>query len=123
MFDPVPFKTTFGERLRRARTQVGLPQDQLGFELGVSKSAVSAWERGRGEPSFSLLPRMQAVLKTSLDYLICGHAGPPASLIVSEAQAVYNIGTLAENPAEVELLKRYRALSKTRQSALLELIR
>ena len=38
--------TTFGDILRRTRTQRGLSQKELGNILGASQSKISAWERG-----------------------------------------------------------------------------
>lgn len=63
---------TFGQRLRQARDEAGLTQEQLGFEVGVSKASISAWENDRERPSFDNLPRLQAALQRSLDHLIAG---------------------------------------------------
>jgi len=41
---------SFPERLKAARLALGLTQEQLGFELDVTKSTVSAWENGRDAP-------------------------------------------------------------------------
>lgn len=47
---------TFGDILRRSRTQKGLSQKELGKLLGASQSKISAWERG------VQLPRKAALL-------------------------------------------------------------
>lgn len=37
---------TLGEKLKEARKQAGLSQEQLSEKLGVSRSAVAKWETG-----------------------------------------------------------------------------
>jgi len=41
----MPF--TVGERIHQARRMAGLSQGQLGAQLGVTKMAVSLWERDK----------------------------------------------------------------------------
>ena len=67
----------FGDRLREARVAAGMTQEELGFELGITKSSVSAWENGRETPSFRLLPELRRQLRRSLDELICGVLNRP----------------------------------------------
>lgn len=100
--------TSFAEALRSARRAAGLTQEQLGFEVHVSKSAVSAWENGREYPSFHTLLRLRAVLRISLDALLDGE--------VDHAR-----GSLSE-PEQI-LLQRFRIMSASRQNAFLEIMR
>jgi transcriptional regulator with XRE-family HTH domain len=53
--------------LRKARkyTQQGLAQ-----KLGVSHQAVSNWERGESMPDISILPRLAALLGTTVDNIL-----------------------------------------------------
>lgn len=41
---------TLGEKLKEARKQAGLSQEQLSEKLGVSRSAVAKWETDNGIP-------------------------------------------------------------------------
>lgn len=41
---------TFGERIRKIRRDVGLSQAEFAARIGVSTSALSAWEAGRNTP-------------------------------------------------------------------------
>jgi transcriptional regulator with XRE-family HTH domain len=112
----------FADRLREARVAAGMTQEQLGFALGVTKSSVSAWENDRETPSFRLLPQLRAILRRSLDDLICGASSAPAG--VRDESASYGDPALkARNREEQALLLRYRALPAKRRSALLELLR
>ena len=41
---------TFGEKLQRLRQRAGMSQDALAEKLGVSRQAVSRWERDETMP-------------------------------------------------------------------------
>lgn len=107
---------SFGKRLREARIAAEMTQEQLGFELGVTKSSVSAWENDRETPSFRVLSDLRSTLKRSLDELICGTEPPTGhAASVSESQA--------RNAQEMSLLTRYRGLSAQGKKAVLELMK
>ena len=61
---------TFGEKLKNARKEVGLSQEQLAEKLSVSRSAVAKWETGNGMPDVDNLKAMAVLLNTSIDYLL-----------------------------------------------------
>ena len=105
----------FSERLKAARQQLDLTQEQLADELHVTKASISAWENDREAPRFSLLPRLRLVLGTSLDALLCGVDEGKAS-----TPAEHAISTRTD--AEVRLLKAYRKLPAKRRKALLEML-
>ena len=106
--------STFGERLRKARLAADLTQEVLGFELGVSKASVSAWENNREMPSFRLLPSMRDVLGVSLDVLIYGDSPSQQEPTAKESQA--------NNAQELLLLKSFRRSSPARKKALLQIL-
>ncbi len=103
---------SFPERLKAARLALGLTQEQLGFELDVTKSTVSAWENGRDAPGFRYLPALKLALGVSLDFLICGGAEDGAA----DPAGAY--GAEVRSETEADLLKRYRKLSRSRQEGL-----
>lgn len=45
---------TIGEKLKEARKQAGLSQEQLSEKLGVSRSAVAKWETDNGIPDVEI---------------------------------------------------------------------
>lgn len=47
-----------GERLRLARTHIGLTQGQVAEKVGLKKAAISAMESGRAVPSGNVLARL-----------------------------------------------------------------
>jgi transcriptional regulator with XRE-family HTH domain len=67
----------FGERLKGARNNAGLTQQQLADLVGVKrKQVISNWEKGIVEPSLDMLLRLAKCLDKSLDYLL-GHSFEP----------------------------------------------
>ncbi len=61
---------TFGEKLKEARKEAGLTQDELAEKLSVSRSAVAKWESDKGLPDVNNLKAMSQLLSVSLDYLL-----------------------------------------------------
>ncbi|MBR9920028.1 MAG: ImmA/IrrE family metallo-endopeptidase [Bacteroidetes bacterium] len=58
----------FAKRLKAARLQKGLSQDALAGELGVSKQAVSKYERAKMLPDSSVLIKLAKLLELKPDY-------------------------------------------------------
>lgn len=61
---------TFGERLKSLRESHNLTQDELADELGVTKQAISQYERGVRRPDFDTLSRICDLFNVSSDYLL-----------------------------------------------------
>ena len=59
-----------GIRIKKARKQEGLTQEQLAEVIGVSRSAISKWESGDMEPTINNLAGLARVLNVSTDYLL-----------------------------------------------------
>lgn len=61
---------TIAEKLKEARKQAGLSQEQLAEKLSVSRSAVAKWESGKGIPDVENLKGISKLLNISIDYLL-----------------------------------------------------
>ena len=59
-------------RLYEYRKNAGLSQDQLADRIGVSRQAVSKWERGEASPDTDNLIALSEVYNVTLDELIKG---------------------------------------------------
>jgi transcriptional regulator with XRE-family HTH domain len=58
---------TFGQRLRRARVNLGWDQKELASRSGVAQSAISQYEKGsRENPTLEQIIKLQAALGISL---------------------------------------------------------
>ncbi len=61
---------TFGEKIQKLRKEAGLSQEELSYQLGVSRQAVSKWERDNGYPETEKIVRMSKIFHVTLDYLL-----------------------------------------------------
>ncbi len=61
---------TLGEKLKQARRQSGLSQEQLAEKLNVSRSAVAKWETDKGMPDIENIKAIAQLLDVSIDYLL-----------------------------------------------------
>ena len=61
---------TLGEKIKEARKQSGLSQEQLAEKLAVSRSAVAKWEANNGLPDVDNLKALSSLLNVSIDYLL-----------------------------------------------------
>lgn len=60
----------FGERLERLRMEHGLSQDQLAEAVGLTRAAVSHYEKGRRRPDFDTVRKLADFFHVSTDYLL-----------------------------------------------------
>ena len=60
----------FAKRLRELRREKKLSQVELGERLGYGYTAISNYESGRNEPSFSDFMRICEALEVSADYIL-----------------------------------------------------
>ncbi|HEY4002870.1 MAG TPA: helix-turn-helix transcriptional regulator [Candidatus Xenobia bacterium] len=64
-------RSPLASRLREARAQAGLTQDELARRVGVSgRSAIGKYETGEREPDYNTLAKMAAVLQVSVAFLL-----------------------------------------------------
>lgn len=61
---------TFGEKIQKLRKEAGLSQEELSYQLGVSRQAISKWERDNGYPETEKIIRMSKIFSVTLDYLL-----------------------------------------------------
>lgn len=53
---------TLGEKLKEARKEAGLSQEQLAEKMSVSRSAVAKWESNKGSRILKILSRCHCFL-------------------------------------------------------------
>ncbi len=61
---------TLGEKIKRARIENGLTQEQLSEMMMVSRQAITKWESDKGIPDVSNLKTLAQHLNVSIDYLL-----------------------------------------------------
>lgn len=110
------------QRVREARKRVGLSQERLAGEIGVSRGAVAQWEMVEGTaPSVENLIALARCSGLAFEYLATGRGakihGQPI-LPSQEDQALYQL--LA--PHQKRLLAAFEALTPKQRTGLLDLI-
>ena len=60
---------TFGEKLRKLRTDSGLTQEELAEKIYVTRTAISKWESDRGYPNIDSLKAISKIFSVSIDDL------------------------------------------------------
>lgn len=89
----------FGTRLKELRTASNITQEELAKRIGVSRSAISMYEKGVREPEFDILEKLADFFNVDTDYLIgksdkttllpqSGYYTNPET--AAEAQEMYN---------------------------------
>lgn len=61
---------TLGEKLKEARKQMGISQEQLAKKINVSRSAIAKWESDKGIPDIENIKMISFCLNVSIDYLL-----------------------------------------------------
>jgi transcriptional regulator with XRE-family HTH domain len=58
-----------GARIRKIREDLGMKQEELAQEAGITQGCLSKIETGKTEPSFKVVHRMARTLHVALDDL------------------------------------------------------
>lgn len=58
------------DRIKQLRVELGLTQEQFANKIGFSRTAISAWEIGRNEPSNDDTIKLADYFGVSTDYLL-----------------------------------------------------
>lgn len=66
--------------IRQERQKKGLSQEQLGDLLGMTKTAVSSWERGVREPQIDTINKLIEIFDCTADYLLGKTDNPQAKV-------------------------------------------
>ena len=67
---------TFGQKLQTLRQRAGMSQDVLAERLGVSRQAVSRWERDETMPDPDKIVALADLFGVTTDYLLRQDGGP-----------------------------------------------
>lgn len=60
---------TIGEKIREARTQAGLSQEELAKRAMITRRSVSSYENGTSIPKNSIMPHLARALGVTVQYL------------------------------------------------------
>lgn len=106
----------FNAIFKKLRTDKGLTQQELADKLGITKSAVSMYERGERRPNFEIAEAITDFFGVDLNYLI-GTTDKIERL--SGDQTDSNSGIFLEmDQEELTLIKAYRHAGAETQAAI-----
>lgn len=77
----------FAARLKKLRKENGLTQEELGWRLEVSRSAVANWEKGMRCPSPVTMRQIAILFNVSSDYL-CGRSESRRNTVISPVSQI-----------------------------------
>lgn len=66
----IQMEQTLGKRIAGHRRRLGLTQDQLAEQLGITAQAISKWENEQSCPDITMLPRLAQIFGTTTDALL-----------------------------------------------------
>lgn len=89
---------SFGSRLKERREALGLKQSELGQQLGITGSAIGNYETGVSSPKADILYKVFDVLGCDANFLF-----------QDEMREIQNASL---SPAEIQHVKKYRALDE-----------
>lgn len=73
-------QTKTGAFLAARRKEIGLTQQELGEQLGVTNKTISRWETGAYLPDLSTIPELCRILGITVNEFFLGEAIPPEQL-------------------------------------------
>lgn len=93
------------ERIALLRNNLGITQAELGKRLGVTRSAVNAWEMGFSIPQLKHVVEMARIFNTTVDGILC----TPEKTVVDitalspkEQQLVFELVECLKSPRSAE---------------------
>lgn len=80
-----------GQFIRECRKEKGLTQEQLAEQLGISKNAVSKWERGLCLMDMSLLKPLSEILGITVNDILAGERISPEEFEKKTEENILNL--------------------------------
>ena len=88
---------TLGKRIVANRKRLGITQDRLAEQLGVTAQAVSKWENDQSCPDIAMLPKLAEIFGISVDALL--GITPPQAEKIPVAEGITSAETDNSEPA------------------------
>ncbi|RXZ81460.1 helix-turn-helix domain-containing protein [Paenibacillaceae bacterium] len=91
-----------GERIAQLRDERGWTQEQTSAKLGISRAALSHYEKNRREPDAETLSKFADLFEVSVDYLV-GRTSNPKGILDDEVREFVDQLELSDE----ELMERF----------------
>ena len=93
-------KTDFKDRIKQARNNKGLSQNELANAIGVHVTNISRYERGENRPTTDVLTKLANALDTTADYLMSGSTHEAATNNISDKELLNLFKKISSLPTE-----------------------
>ena len=67
------FNLEYGDRIAQLRERKGMTQEELAGSIGITRAALSHYEKNRREPDYKTLSKIADYFKVSIDWIIRGN--------------------------------------------------
>ena len=67
------FNLEYGDRIAQLRERKGMTQEELAGSIGITRAALSHYEKNRREPDYKILSKIADYFKVSIDWIIRGN--------------------------------------------------
>jgi len=106
----------YGDKIATLREQFHLTQKELADEIGITRAALSHYEKNRREPTYDILKKLATFFHVTTDYLLEKTANP-----ITEPLST---NTIKINPAlsEQAIYKKLNKLSPKNLNLVVEMI-
>lgn len=95
---------SLGNNIKISRKKLGLTQEELALQIGVTSQAVSRWESGAGMPDVSMIVPLAQVLSVSTDTLFgLAQTSQDESIYEEIKKHIEQIKSSSSSPAEAAL--------------------
>lgn len=74
-----------GNRIAELRDQHGWTQEELAHSIGITRAALSHYEKNRRKPDYEILTKLADKFNVSIDYLI-GRTKQPKNILDTEVR-------------------------------------
>lgn len=113
-----------GEKIRKARIEKGYTQEELGNLIGVQKSAVAKYEKGRVvNIKRSVLAKISKVLEIPPVELVSDIEEKPVETANKLADWFLDLEIKEEDDGLTMIIEEYRKMEKSKKEHLLEYAR
>ncbi|WP_226001652.1 helix-turn-helix domain-containing protein [Paenibacillus sp. BJ-4] len=75
----------YGTRIAELREHKGLKQEELAQSLGITRAALSHYEKNRRKPDFEILNKLADIFGVTIDYLV-GRTSQPTAILDSDVR-------------------------------------
>lgn len=121
---PDPVDLYVGARIRMRRKLLGISQERLAEQLGLTFQQVQKYERGANRVSASKLHAIGTALGAPVAYFFDGFGGAPAASATGEPDGSAFVHELVMTPEGLELATLFPRLRRARvRRRLLDLVR